>query len=158
MLKMKSLLMYGMRLMQVAFAMFVGLSFIACSSDDSEEPLDGDWPPMEWKQDQGSLIKNGSLYIVNAKGDTYKFTCSNYSPWFCDVYVPYTDIHYFGVNDAESFDDLFHVSYDWFKADLSKHEFTITFEENTTGRERLIGIGTTAGDIFHNFAFLQSAI
>ena len=113
---------------------------------------DGDWDPMVWTVDN-SDEKTDIIHEIPAEGGTISFTCKNYSaPWLV------------GAADEEKQysppreDNNYHtIVTDWFKVEMVGSKLHVTFEANTTEKERPLRLLVTAGDIFYTFGFKQNA-
>ena len=113
---------------------------------------DGDWDPMVWTIDN-SDEKTDIIHEIPAEGGTISFTCKNYSsPWI--VIAADEEKQYFPPRENDNYRI---IVTDWFKADMVGNKLQVTFEANTTEKERPLRLLVTAGDIFYTFGFKQNA-
>lgn len=142
-----------MKKKMVAAALLAALTFSmgSCSKDE----LDGAWDPMKWKTSV-KKEKDGTINVPS-DGGTYVFVCTNYDrPWMSDVYekINGQDVHY--PASTGKYDDSFYGrTTPWLEALWQGNTFTVTVSPNTTGKERTMYVGVTAGDIFYTFTFRQ---
>ena len=129
---------YGSYVVTIAFFFMVGLT--ACSNED------GDWDPMDWKNDV-KMEKKHSI-SVPMEGGTYQFSCKNYSFWFYALQE-------YGANVELEYDDVHHIHGEWVTADVENDVLTVTISPNDTGKQRAAVVGVTAGDVFDSFTFNQ---
>jgi hypothetical protein len=136
-----------MKLWRIAF-MMLAFSLVSCSSH-----MDGDWDSMVWKAEVPVVYTTDGIYDVSADGDTFMFTCRNYSsPWIeC---ATSGEKHYFPPRENNDFHT---IMTDWFKAEIVGHKLNVTFETNKEDDIRPLELTVTAGDIFYTFKFKQFA-
>ena len=142
-----------MKILRIAFVMFVTFSLFSCSSDEpgGDEPI-GKWKPMVWKAEVPVQATDG-VYNVSATGGEFIFSCQNYSlPWMGNAV---SNGEYFSPPREEN--DYHTITADWFKAEIKGNQLKVTFEDNETAKERPLELTVTAGDIFHTFKFIQYA-
>ena len=138
-----------MKIWRLALTMLAAFSLASCSS----EALDGDWDPMVWKAEVPVRTTDG-IYNVSADGETFTFSCNNYSrPWFSEARVdgepilpPYMDEIDYALIYGETF-----------YAEIHGNKLTIVFMANESVQPRNTTIEVTAGDIFYTFRFKQFA-
>ncbi len=113
---------------------------------------DGDWDPMVWTVDN-SNEKTDIIHEIPVDGGTLTFTCKNYSsPWLEGAADGLRQ--YFPPRE----DNNYHtIVTDWFKVEMVGNKLHVTFEANTTEKERPLRLLVTAGDIFYTFGFKQNA-
>ncbi len=108
--------------------------------------LDGDWDPMKWRTE--ALVGKGGKVRVPPQGGTYTFTCTNYSSiWLADIMEDGVLI-----NKPNEFQHLMGA---WSDSKTEKNLLTVTIQPNATGKQRVLEVSPTAGDIFARFVFEQ---
>lgn len=113
----------------------------ACDGNDDDEK----WYSMKWETDV--MMENGHVISVPVEGGVYKFTCINYMFWFSG----------FRENDTyRDADAAKHIYGEWVKADIDGYVMTVTISPNDGGQQRSSIVGTTAGNIFDSFSFVQA--
>ena len=130
----------------IAFLVLAAVTVSSCSDDK-----DGDWDSMVWKAEVPVVYTTDGIYDVSADGDTFMFTCRNYSSPWIDNAVSAGE-HYYPPREAN---DYHSITADWFKAEINGNKLKVTFEDNETKEERPLDLTVTAGDIFHTFRFRQ---
>ena len=160
-MEMKLLFSHQVKFQQIAFVLLMLLSFTSCSSEkENDEPYQGTWAAMRWKQTEGGQPEKegGHEFVVPSSGDTYKFTCLNYSVEIANVWVD--DVTYYANRITNNY-DLWHLSGEAFEVESFYREpygeLTITINENTTGSERKIRVNVWHLDIHDAFYFTQKA-
>ena len=128
-------------------------TFTSCDDEVNGKEVDGKWDPMKWKTE----VNMGKEHQVQvpAKGGTYTFTCTNYFPWLADLEINGKFIHPEEIDD-DVITNYHRINYDWFSAEASGQELTVTIAPNTASETRSGRLCVTAGDIFDYFTFTQS--
>ena len=140
-----------MKIWRLTFVMLAAFSLASCSSDQSV----GKWDSMVWKAEVPVQTTDG-IYDVSADGETFTFSCSNYSkPWFAEAEV---DGEYIfpSYMDEDEIDFRF-IYGDTFRAEIHGNKLTVVFMTNENAQPRNTTLTVTAGDIFYTFRFKQSA-
>lgn len=140
--------MKTMKLWRLTLMMLVALSLASCEKDRQ----DGDWDTMVWKTEV-PVVKNGGIYDVSDGGETFTFTCSNYSKPWIEGAVSGGE-HYYPNRENN---DYHTIIADWFKAEIIGNKLTLSFEPNKKSNEQFLSLTVTAGDIFYTFKFKQFA-
>ena len=133
--------------------LLLAIAGITLNSCEKERP-DGDWDPMEWKDESG-LARVENVYQVPASGGSYNFHCKNYSGfWISSI-----------EEDGKSFtpnlenNDWTDLSGQWSRVQcLPDGDLVVTFQPLSFYRsasQRTMYLCVTAGDIFDYFRFVQ---
>ncbi len=121
-------------------------SLASCSKED------GDMDPMEWKTDESVVITDG-IYGVSADGESFTFTCSNYSnPWIHDAKDNGKVV--FSLTEDNNASGL--IITDNFCAEIQGNKLIVNIKANESSQKRDFSVTVTAGDIFYTFYFKQS--
>ena len=127
-----------------------GITLNSCE----KQRLDGDWDPMEWKDESG-LARVDNVYQVPASGGSYKFHCKNYSVfWISSIEE---DGQFFAPSIENN--DWKDLSGQWTRVQcLPDGDLVVTFESlsfYSSASNRTMNLCVTAGDIFDYFRFVQ---
>ena len=117
-------------------------TFVACDSKD------GDWEPMKWESNT-SIKNNNHTIEVSKSGNTYIFTCKNYTSFW--IYALNENGKELPINP----EDGKMIKEEWYSIDIEKNILTVIILPNHNNSNRYLSIGLTAGDIFDSFSFKQ---
>ena len=126
--------------------LLVMLALTGCK-DDKDEPLPGEWPPMEWVN-VDHLAKDGKVYLLNENGGTFSFECTNYKGFR----LSQIDDDYLLIIDEErkSFKG------EWFEIMIQGNKlFFIADPLPSSALPRTVSFWVSAGDTWTNFTFRQ---
>ncbi|MBR6490167.1 MAG: hypothetical protein IKT03_06495 [Muribaculaceae bacterium] len=137
-------------LQMMLMLVLAGITLNSCE----KQRLDGDWDPMEWK-DESSLARVDNVYQVPSSGGSYKFHCKNYSVFWVSS-IEEDGEHYIPYIDSNDWKDL---SGQWTRVQcLPDGDLVVTFQPlsfYSSASQRTMNLCVTAGDIFDYFRFVQ---
>ena len=126
-------------------------SILLISCDKDNKTLDGDWPRMQW-DNQNGLENIDNVYQIPASGGTYKMVCKNYGTFWING-IKEDDTVLITSLEADNFMD---IKGSWSRAQSVNGELILTIDPLYEATEsRQLEVYLESGDAFYTFHFLQ---